>query len=492
MSPEKIFTWHSAEPVFKFTDTDSSDFDSGATGSFASVYPSLTGGSADALAPGDPVETLSAPDAGTANVAAAAPSLPDALQNARIRTAVADELGANDTLSYHGMLHVLDVAAGGGMNASKFGTLETLVSLMNAPEGISTSAYVQHISHSLVDGNPANADWTGGEPETIPLGNLSAASTQADVHELIGKWFLGTDLPSAAHTGSEAIYEVQKGPLFAADGVPTYHDVNQGELGDCWFVATLAEVALKDPSAIESMITKNGNGTYGVRFFVDGHADYVTVNKELPVTDDGLEWNNGSTLKFANGANGDGLWAELVEKAFVQLNAEPGAIHGGDGEPINAYEGIAGGEADNALKEITGQKSVEYASDQLVADAATIGAAFDSGDEVELGTDTLPKSYRGHDLVKEHVFEVIGYDASTDSFTLHNPWGSAQESPKTPMTFTMSVQELADNGCSMTVAQGPALDEHATAHAAMDAHAAMEASLASVIAASHGPVAHLL
>jgi Calpain family cysteine protease len=491
MSPEKIFTWHPAEPAFKFIDTDNSDFDSGANGSFASVYPTLIAGSAHGLAAGDPMETLPASDAGAANVAAAEPSFLDELHNARIRTAVAGELGADDSLDYQGMLHVLRDAARGGMTDSKFGSLETLVSLMNAPDGISTSAYVQHISHSLVAGDPANADWTGGEPESVPLGNLSADSKQADVHELIGKWFLGTDLPSTAHTGSEATYELQKGPLFA-DGVPTYHDVNQGDLGDCWFVATLAEVALQDPSAIKSMITNNHNGTYGVRFFVDGHTDYVTVNKELPVSTDGLEFNNGSTLKFANGADGDPLWAELVEKAFAQLNAEPDAVHGTLDKAINAYEGIAGGEADDALNEITGQKSVVYTSDQLVADAATIGAAFDSGEEVELGTETLPKSYRGHDLVKEHVFEVIGYDESTDSFTLHNPWGSAQESPKTPMTFTMSAQQLADNGCLMTVAQGPAFDEHATAHADIDAHAAMDASLASMMGASHGPVSHFL
>jgi Calpain family cysteine protease len=362
MSPEKLFTWHPAEPVFKFSDNNSSNFDSGANGSFASVYPSLIAASADGLTAGDAMETLSAPDAGGANATGAEPSVLDELHNARIRTVVADELGADDSLDYHGMLHVLRDAARGGMTDSKFGTLETLVSLMNAPDGISTSAYVQHISHSLVDGDPANATWTGGEAKPKDLEDLSATSTQTDVHELIGKWFLGTDLPSTDHTGSEATYELQKGPLFAADGVPTYHDVNQGELGDCWFVATLAEVALQDPSAIRSMITNDHNGTYGVRFFVDGHADYVTVNKELPVTNDGLEFNNGSTLKFANGANGDPLWAELVEKAFAQLNAEPDAVHGTLGKAINAYEGIAGGEADNALAEITGQTSVEYAS----------------------------------------------------------------------------------------------------------------------------------
>ena len=51
---------------------------------------------------------------------------------------------------------------------------------------------------------------------------------------------------------------------------PTYEDVNQGYLGDCYFLSALGEIALKDPSAIESMITSNGNGTYGVRFMVDG------------------------------------------------------------------------------------------------------------------------------------------------------------------------------------------------------------------------------
>jgi hypothetical protein len=92
----------------------------------------------------------------------------------------------------------------------------------------------------------------------------------------------------------------------------------------------------------------------------------------------------------------------------------------------------------------------------------------------------VPKEYRG-DLVNSHVFEVVGYNASTDEFTIHNPWGSASASP---MTFTMSAHELAAAGCSMTVAEGSATVEHA--------HAEMEASIASVVAASHGPLAHFL
>ena len=323
MSLETIATWRSNDLAPNSTDTDNFVFGSGANDSFVFAHPSLPGGSSHGSAAGDPTVLLSAPNAAAIDTGPTEPSFLSELHNARIRADVADALGAHDSLSYHGMLQVLDAAAVGGMTASKFGALETLVSLMNAPDGISTSAYVQDISHSLIDGDPANAYWTGGGSKHSALGNLSATSTQTHVDELIGKWFLGTDLPSINYKGSpDATYEVHKGPLFAADGVPSYHDVNQGYVGDCYFLSTLAEVALQDPSAIESMIKNNGNGTYGVRFFIDGHADYVTVNNELPVLNDGSPWANGSTLKFANGANGQPVWAELVEKAFAQLNAD--------------------------------------------------------------------------------------------------------------------------------------------------------------------------
>jgi hypothetical protein len=227
------------------------------------------------------------------------------------------------------------------------------------------------------------------------------------------------------------------------------------------------------------MITNNGNGTYGVRFFVDGTAEYVTVNDELPVVKDGTAWNNGSLLKFANGAAGQPIWAELVEKAFAQLNAEPDAIHGEAGTATNAYSGISGGYAQNALTEITDQNSVTYYSNKLVANVATIGAAFQSGEEVELSVGTLPKGYTG-DLHPEHVFEIIGYDASTEEFTVHNPWGSGAQSPTSQMTFTMSVQALAGAGCSMTVAEGTAFSTDAPTQVA----------LAGIIGTSHGSAGH--
>ena len=63
------------------------------------------------------------------------------------------------------------------------------------------------------------------------------------------------------------------------------------------------------------MITDNGNSTYGVRFLVNGQAEYVTVNDALPNLPAGYSWGNGSKLEFANGSV---AWPELLEKAYAE------------------------------------------------------------------------------------------------------------------------------------------------------------------------------
>ena len=59
---------------------------------------------------------------------------------------------------------------------------------------------------------------------------------------------------------------------------------------------------MQDPSLIENMIHENSNGTYSVEFHVNGAADFVTVNNDLPVMLGGYEWYDGSTLEFDNSA----------------------------------------------------------------------------------------------------------------------------------------------------------------------------------------------
>ena len=107
----------------------------------------------------------------------------------------------------------------------------------------------------------------------------------------------------------------------------------------------LTEVAYLNPSVISSMITVNGNGTYGVRFYINGAPQYVTVDSELA---------NGGSI-FNKGTN---IWASLVEKGYAQLQAG-GVCTGNTVNYGNSWSTIGnGGFAEYALEEITGSATI--------------------------------------------------------------------------------------------------------------------------------------
>ena len=374
--------------------------------------------------------------------------------------AIAAEIASqehNGSLSYSAVLTILDAAAAGGMTASKFAALQSFAAELNAPSGISVSAYVQQITDDVIDGNSANATWNGGASTATRLGDLTAASSQMQADDLIGEWFLGANLPSlnltaVGQANLNPTYQNSTLPLYGPSGAPTYQDVNQGYLGDCYFLSSLGEIALKDPSAIESMISSNGNGTYAVRFMVDGQPDYVTVNSELPVMS-GYQWANGSTQEFANSAADD--WVPLIEKAYAQLNAQTNAPHGMElNSASDSYEGIAAGSA-SALTLLTGQSETGYAlnpqdsASALASIMSTVSSSWSAGEEVLMST---PATSNGN-LVGDHMYMITGVNAATDTLTIQNPWGSAYSGPLS-MTFTESIQALAQANCSLYAASG--------------------------------------
>jgi hypothetical protein len=116
------------------------------------------------------------------------------LSDPGIAADVANDL-QNGSLSYSADLSILEDAAAGGMTA-KFSTLQTFASELNTSGGISVSPYVQQITDDVIFGNSANATWNGGAATATVLGNLTANSAQTQADDLIGEWFLGTNLPS--------------------------------------------------------------------------------------------------------------------------------------------------------------------------------------------------------------------------------------------------------------------------------------------------------
>jgi hypothetical protein len=403
--------------------------------SAAAVAPlHVVGGVAPVLA------TASAQATNTVRASATSVDLYAAIGDAGVHADLA-RVTQNASLSYAGFVTVLKDVALGGVTTSEFNALKTLETLFNKSGGVGVSAYLANIYSALVDGNRANALWTGGASRSVALGNLTAGTSQTAMNELIGKWFLGTDLPTAGSTAYPATYKVDAAALFGASGSPSYLDVNQGALGDCYLLASLAEIALKDPNTIKSMFVDDGNGVYGVRFFdrITGKAEYVTVDSELPYFSGNYGWANGSKLEYANGPV---KWAALAEKAYAELNAE-GVLPRASAD---SYAALAGGWGD-PITEITGK-----AVNAFQPGDANIFKGWNAGEEILVATGS---NATGH-FVPSHMFEVVGYNAGNGALELHNPWNTAVSSSNPTLDFWATASDLSANRCTVLVASGAA------------------------------------
>src|SRR5581483_8539566 len=129
---------------------------------------------------------------------------------------------------------------------------------------------------------------------------------------------------------------------------PAFTDIRQGNLGDCYFVAALADMAQDRPQAIRNLFIDNGDNTFTVRFFRDGVAQYVTVDRYLPTDSAGRVVYAGVGGLYNNAANE--LWVALAEKAYAQINEAGWIGHGSS----NSYAAIDGGYSDLVFKHVLG------------------------------------------------------------------------------------------------------------------------------------------
>jgi len=308
-------------------------------------------------------------------------------------------------LTYDDMMTIFGtVEKAGSVTSTELADLRTLVANGAA---LGMPAAVQDLASKVLNSNPANATYQGQS-----LGNLAVGSTATHLEELVDKWFLGLDTPAVA---SGVTYAYASGSLFGSGG-PSYTDVVQGDVGDCYFLAALAEEAIHSPGTIESMFTNNGNGTYTVRFYDNGVADYVTVDSDLPSSGgDFFYANAGAALNSSSNV----LWVALAEKAYAQVAQE------GWSRPTaaNTYSAIDLGWEGNAINQLTGRSET---SQLLTNDVATLGAIvsdFNAGGWVALDSNSSTAT----GIVANHVYVMLGYNSATHVFNLYNPWGYVQQ-----------------------------------------------------------------
>lgn len=146
------------------------------------------------------------------------------------------------------------------------------------------------------------------------------------------------------HTGKitwKRASEITKDAKFILDGLEA-NDLDQGSLGDCWLISSLAAVAAI-PKYIEKVVPNDQSfesgsyaGVFHFRIWRFGYWIDVVVDDFLPVNE------SGDLIFCRNKTNGNEMWGPLLEKAFAKVNA--------------CYEFIGnGGHSVDALVDLTGK-----------------------------------------------------------------------------------------------------------------------------------------
>ena len=136
-------------------------------------------------------------------------------------------------------------------------------------------------------------------------------------------------------------HEISKTPVFSSfhKGQLFDHlDVQQGDLGDCWFLAALGSLTahrdfFHNVVPMNQVCSgKNYTGRFQFNFFQYGEWVKVFVDDRLPTVD--------GKLIYTRSNDPNEFWVALLEKAYAKLN--------------RSYENLLGGTAGEAMVDLTG------------------------------------------------------------------------------------------------------------------------------------------
>ena len=278
------------------------------------------------------------------------------------------------------------------------------------------------------DGDDAVGDASGAERSAGRLHEIGAFyqpwSTNPSSVDYIGLDISGQDLRDPQMIGYADRYAgFADRPLFA-DG-PQFTDIEQGALGDCYYLASLASLADADPDVILEMIAPLGDGTYAVRFYRDGGEVYLRIDGDLPVRRSGLP-------AYADLSPQGETWAALAEKAYAFFRY---------GE--NSYASIEGGWMEDVYLEVTGGPAVSYSTGGSASSLASyIRRMLADGHAMTLGS----KFRDIHPIVGGHAYVLVSIDAG-NYVTVYNPWavdGSSWDTHPSDGLLRLSLSKLQE------------------------------------------------
>jgi hypothetical protein len=314
-------------------------------------------------------------------------------------------LAADGSLSRNDILSIFRNAQDGSLiDSNEQGDLRTIVS--NSTRFVLTDS-VRYLSEQVVNGISAN---------------MSASLFESN---LVGRWFLGTVAPTAIFNDQSSgmtynfTHTQVQGSLFGSSGQARIGDIDQGQFGDCAFLAALGatfsqqsdDSGNQSSALINSMIEDNGIDSvtgiqsYTMRFFANSVAQYVTVDNRLATY-------NGQIF---GASRTNALWVPLVERAYAQWRewreGRPGYNLIGNGDNLA-----------NPLGYVTGRAPINYNINSVTF--SQLQTALSSGRAVE----TARTSSSGNTayIVNYHAYSVTNAYVNgrgEQRVVVRNPWG---------------------------------------------------------------------
>jgi len=227
-------------------------------------------------------------------------------------------------------------------------------------------------------------------------------------------------------SGRGAEYRRADGPL-ATLGEGDRHafdpsDIDQGEIGNCTFLASLAALANANPEVLEDAIRDNGDDTFTVTFHVGDATQEVTVSRDVPMRDGkpifAAVGDPSPPLRifdvavpFTDGHSPE-IWPPMFEKAYAQL--------------LGSYNKLAKGTKPmESLSALTGESEWHPVSDvsfDSVASWIERGQPVIVGSLTEAGVAERDPMYQDQRLITKHAYYAVGVDRDRGKIILQNPW----------------------------------------------------------------------
>ena len=417
-----------------------------ADGKTFSPLAKLTGGAVNsftdsAITPGRTyqyeVEATAATKASvlSAPVVVAPPSTPDSVSiSARFgNELVITASGAFDTVSLSQSGSNLTITANGASFTTSVPAAGVFVYTRGGNDSVSIDSSVTvRTTVDAIDASNTTVN-SSGSNVSVWMDSADAFTGTGVVHSVssfagnVSK-SVGASLPDPGDSGATSVAH-----LSVWGTGPVADDVNQGTIGDCYFLSTLTAFAGTNPSKLNESAVDLGDGTYAVQFIsAQNKPVYVRVSDTFA-----SGYFNG--FAFAHPGANNTIWAMVMEKAFCYFRS--GA---------NSYSSIESGWMGEAYSAL-GVANTFFSPSSFSESSFFTMVSSDLANKKPVTLAAL----NAPDMVNDHAYTLVSATRDANGSThyvVRNPWGDSGDALEdrhgyATLTFSELVANFAE-GCA--------------------------------------------